>query len=83
MLLRTAHLERGAAPRAVARALLSTSATTSSAASTAPPRLASLPSRSVLEVSGPDAQKFLRGQMCKDVEPLAGGYSGFLNASVS
>lgn len=39
--------------------------------------------KNVLEVSGPDAAKFLKGQMCKDVETLGGGYSGFLNASVS
>lgn len=39
--------------------------------------------KKVLEVSGPDAAKFLKGQMCKDVETLGGGYSGFLNASVS
>ena len=39
--------------------------------------------RRVLEVSGPDAQKFLKGLCCKDVDELGGGYSGFLNASVS
>lgn len=39
--------------------------------------------KNVLEVSGPDAARFLKGQMCKDVETLGGGYSGFLNASVS
>lgn len=46
------------------------------------PRIARLPHRSVLEVSGPDARKFLNGQSCKNVEALGGGYSGFLNASV-
>lgn len=76
-----------AAPR-WARALSATaptrdaSATTSAAPPRATPRAAPLPTRSVLEVSGPDAQKFLKGQMCKDVESLGGGYSGFLNASV-
>lgn len=39
--------------------------------------------KSILQLSGPDAQKFLKGQSCKDVEALGGGYSGFLNASVS
>jgi len=47
------------------------------------PRIARLPHRSVLEVSGPDARKFLNGQSCKNIEALGGGYSGFLNASVS
>lgn len=46
------------------------------------PRIARLPHRSVLEVSGPDARKFLNGQSCKNIEALGGGYSGFLNASV-
>lgn len=46
------------------------------------PRIAKLSHRSVLEVSGPDARKFLNGQSCKNVEALGGGYSGFLNASV-
>ncbi|WVR03195.1 hypothetical protein IAU60_000186 [Kwoniella sp. DSM 27419] len=45
------------------------------------PRLAHLPHRSVLELSGPDAQKFLKGLSCKDVDSIGGGYSGFLNAS--
>ncbi|WWD22769.1 hypothetical protein CI109_107262 [Kwoniella shandongensis] len=45
------------------------------------PRIAPLPQRSVLELSGPDAQKFLKGLSCKDVDSLQGGYSGFLNAS--
>lgn len=47
------------------------------------PKIAKLPHRSVLEVSGPDARKFLNGQTCKNVEAGQGGYSGFLNASVS
>ena len=47
------------------------------------PRIARLPHRLVLEVSGPDARKFLNGQSCKNIEALGGGYSGFLNASVS
>lgn len=46
------------------------------------PRIARLPQRSVLEVAGPDARKFLNGQSCKNVEALGGGYSGFMNASV-
>jgi len=46
------------------------------------PRIARLPHKSVLEVSGPDARKFLNGQSCKNIEALGGGYSGFLNASV-
>ncbi|KIR31568.1 hypothetical protein I310_03621 [Cryptococcus deuterogattii CA1014] len=45
------------------------------------PRIAHLSHKSVLELSGPDAQKFLKGLSCKDVEYLGGGYSGFLNAS--
>ncbi|WVQ94278.1 hypothetical protein IAU59_001357 [Kwoniella sp. CBS 9459] len=45
------------------------------------PRLAHLPHKSVLEISGPDAQKFLKGLSCKDVDSTKGGYSGFLNAS--
>ncbi|BEJ13415.1 hypothetical protein CspHIS471_0305890 [Cutaneotrichosporon sp. HIS471] len=45
------------------------------------PRAALQPLRSVLEVTGPDVKKFLNGQMCKNVESLGGGYSGFLNAS--
>lgn len=45
------------------------------------PRIAYLSHKSVLELSGPDAQKFLKGLSCKDVEYLGGGYSGFLNAS--
>jgi hypothetical protein len=47
------------------------------------PRIARLPQKSILEVSGPDARKFLNGQSCKNIEALGGGYSGFLNASVS
>ncbi|ORY22973.1 hypothetical protein BCR39DRAFT_473589 [Naematelia encephala] len=43
--------------------------------------VAQLPHKSVLQVSGPDAQKFLKGLSCKDVDSLKGGYSGFLNAS--
>jgi hypothetical protein len=45
------------------------------------PRIAPL-DRDVLELSGPDAQKFLKGLSCKDVESTGGGYSGFMNASV-
>ncbi|CAK9779781.1 Aminomethyltransferase folate-binding domain-containing protein [Cutaneotrichosporon oleaginosum] len=45
------------------------------------PRAAPQPLRSVLEITGPDAKKFLNGQMCKNVDALGGGYSGFLNAS--
>ncbi|EIW73166.1 mitochondrial protein [Tremella mesenterica] len=45
------------------------------------PRIAPLPHISVLEISGPDATKFLKGLSCKDVDSLQGGYSGFLNAS--
>jgi folate-binding Fe-S cluster repair protein YgfZ len=37
----------------------------------------------VLEVSGKDAQKFLKGMTSKDVEQLGGGYSGVFNATVS
>ncbi|ODN89617.1 mitochondrial protein [Cryptococcus wingfieldii CBS 7118] len=44
-------------------------------------RLAHLPHKHVLELAGPDAHKFLKGLTSKDVEYLAGGYSGFLNAS--
>ncbi|RSH89489.1 ccr4 associated factor [Saitozyma podzolica] len=44
------------------------------------PRIAPL-DRDVLELSGPDAQKFLKGLSCKDVESTGGGYSGFMNAS--
>lgn len=46
------------------------------------PKIARLPHKSVLEVSGPDTRKFLNGQSCKNVEALGGGYSGFINASV-
>lgn len=46
------------------------------------PCLAHLSHKSVLEISGPDAQKFLKGLTSRDVEPTHGGYSGFLNASV-
>ncbi|WVF66659.1 hypothetical protein IAT40_001400 [Kwoniella sp. CBS 6097] len=52
-----------------------------SAITNATPRLAHLPHKSVLEISGPDSQKFLKGLSCKDVDSLQGGYSGFLNAS--
>ncbi|KAK4684122.1 hypothetical protein P7C73_g6080, partial [Tremellales sp. Uapishka_1] len=45
------------------------------------PQITHLAQRSVLEISGPDAQKFLKGLTCKDVDGLAGGYSGFMNAS--
>ncbi|WVQ82624.1 hypothetical protein IAT38_004756 [Cryptococcus sp. DSM 104549] len=45
------------------------------------PRIAHLRQKSILELSGPDAPKFLKGLSCKDVEPIGGGYSGFLNAS--
>lgn len=61
--------------RAAARAFSTTPRT-----ALATPSIAQLP-RAVLQVSGPDAQKFLKGQMCKDVDALGGGYSGFLNAS--
>jgi folate-binding Fe-S cluster repair protein YgfZ len=44
---------------------------------------APVPERGVLEVSGKDAQKFLKGMTSKDVEQLGGGYSGVLNATVS
>jgi folate-binding Fe-S cluster repair protein YgfZ len=45
-------------------------------------KAAHLTRKAVFEVSGPDAQKFLKGQTCKDVEKMGGGYSGLLNASV-
>lgn len=45
-------------------------------------KAARLSRKSVLEVSGPDTPKFLKGLTCKDVEPLGGGYSGFMNATV-
>nr|ODN87071.1 mitochondrial protein [Cryptococcus depauperatus CBS 7841] len=45
------------------------------------PRVAHLKQKLVLQISGPDSQKFLKGLSCKDVEYLSGGYSGFLNAS--
>ena len=51
-------------------------------ASSSRPKLSPLPHRSILEISGPDAQTFLKGLSCKDVESTRGGYSGFLNASV-
>lgn len=54
----------------------------SSVASSSKTKIAPLPHRSVLEISGPDAPKFLKGLTCKDVDALEGGYSGFLNASV-
>lgn len=47
------------------------------------PLIAPLPRRGVLELAGPDAQKFLKGLTSRDVEHLGGGYSGFLNATVS
>lgn len=66
---------------AQARSQLRAYTTAASSASTSTtPKLAQLP-RSTLHISGPDAQKFLKGQMCKDVDSLGGGYSGFLNAS--
>lgn len=46
------------------------------------PSIAPLPFRSVLQVSGPDARKFLKGLSCRDIENTGGGYTGFLNASV-
>ena len=46
-------------------------------------KAARLSRKSVLEVSGPETQKFLKGLSCRDVEPLGGGYSGFMNATVS
>ncbi|KAK8844683.1 hypothetical protein IAR55_006532 [Kwoniella newhampshirensis] len=60
---------------------LSSVASASASASASRPRLAPLPHRSILELTGPDAQKFLKGLSCKDVDSLGGGYSGFLNAS--
>ncbi|WRT63322.1 uncharacterized protein IL334_000227 [Kwoniella shivajii] len=45
------------------------------------PSIAKLPHKSILELTGPDSQKFLKGLSCKDVDSLKGGYSGFLNAS--
>lgn len=58
----------------IRRWLISQSATT--------PQLTHLSNRSVLEIAGPDAQKFLKGLTSRDVENLGGGYSGILNASV-
>jgi folate-binding Fe-S cluster repair protein YgfZ len=63
------------------RGLITQSRQASSSAPAA--QAARLSRKSVLEISGPDTQKFLKGLTCKDVEPLQGGYSGFLNASVS
>ncbi|WWC85437.1 uncharacterized protein L201_000300 [Kwoniella dendrophila CBS 6074] len=45
------------------------------------PSLSKLKQKSILEISGPDSTKFLKGLSCKDVDLLKGGYSGFLNAS--
>ncbi|WWC57694.1 uncharacterized protein I303_100228 [Kwoniella dejecticola CBS 10117] len=45
------------------------------------PSIAKLPQKQVLEITGPDSPKFLKGLSCKDVDTLKGGYSGFLNAS--
>ncbi|WVW81387.1 hypothetical protein I302_103379 [Kwoniella bestiolae CBS 10118] len=45
------------------------------------PSITHLSQRSILEISGPDSPKFLKGLSCKDVDVLGGGYSGFLNAS--
>lgn len=46
-------------------------------------KAAHLAGKAIIEISGPDAQKFLKGQTCRDVDKIGGGYSGFLNASVS
>ncbi|KAI9632121.1 putative transferase CAF17, mitochondrial [Dioszegia hungarica] len=61
------------------RGLIAQSRQASSSAPAA--QAARLSRKSVLEISGPDTQKFLKGLTCKDVEPIQGGYSGFLNAS--
>ncbi|TXT05054.1 hypothetical protein VHUM_03874 [Vanrija humicola] len=53
----------------------------SSTAGPSTPRAAPQPERSVLEIAGPDAPKFLNGLLCKNVESLKGGYTGVLNAS--
>ncbi|WWC97456.1 hypothetical protein V866_004336 [Kwoniella sp. B9012] len=45
------------------------------------PSITHLSQKSVLEITGPDSTKFLKGLSCKDVDNLGGGYSGFLNAS--
>ncbi|WWC67216.1 uncharacterized protein I206_101123 [Kwoniella pini CBS 10737] len=45
------------------------------------PSIAKLSQKSILEITGPDSTKFLKGLSCKDVDQLKGGYSGFLNAS--
>ncbi|KAK6904814.1 mitochondrial protein [Kwoniella mangroviensis CBS 8886] len=45
------------------------------------PSITHLSQKSILEITGPDSTKFLKGLSCKDVDNLGGGYSGFLNAS--
>jgi folate-binding Fe-S cluster repair protein YgfZ len=58
--------------------------TVSTLAESVRPHIASIPERSVLQITGKDAQKFLKGLTCRDVDKSPGwGYSGFLTPTVS
>lgn len=66
-----------------ARSFLRCFASSSKAYVTGAGKMALLPSQGVYRVTGPDSPKFLKGLTCKDVERIGGGYTGFLNATVS
>lgn len=71
----TRHLQRGLRQRA---------ASTLAQIESGRPHIAPIPDRSVLEISGKDAQKFLKGLTSRDVDKSPGwGYSGFLTPTVS
>jgi hypothetical protein len=60
------------------------SASTAAQIETSRPHIAPIPGRSILQISGKDAQKFLKGLTSRDVDKSPGwGYSGFLTPTVS
>lgn len=69
--------------QASSKRLFSTSTTAAAAGTMSTPHIAPIPGRSVLSLSGKDAQKFLKGLTSRNVEGSPGwGYSGFLTPTV-
>jgi hypothetical protein len=78
------QLSEAMASKSIGKSLHKRASSTLARMESSRPHIAPIPDRSILEITGKDAQKFLKGLTSRDVDKSPGwGYSGFLTPTVS
>jgi hypothetical protein len=78
------QLSEAMASKSIGKSLHKRASSTLARIESSRPHIAPIPDRSILEITGKDAQKFLKGLTSRDVAKSPGwGYSGFLTPTVS